>query len=238
MINVLSFLVTSKYGKYALELIVVLGLIFGAYKWAEHRGRTAQKDADDQHQSQEIENSRKEAKDAQNKLIQQANDKAAAAETDAQNARNQFTTLATLLQGLSTKEKAGHDQVGKVADSELHGDVVSKLGLRKPGDATACYVPSEERAIDEAVTQYPICRDERTALTGQVQTKQREVNDDNKVIEAKNAAIIASNNYIALLEHDYKTIWEQHPPRYRAGSCLFLWSCGRRKVELKLPERK
>jgi uncharacterized protein HemX len=238
MVTTIGALLGTKYGKWIFEIVVVVGLVFGAYKWAEHRGRTQQKETDDQHQSQEIETSRREASDAKNQLVKQANDKASAAEADAKDARAQFTTLANLLQGLSAKEKAGHDQVGKIADSELHADVIGKLGLRRPGDVSACYLPSEERTIDEAVTQYPICKDEKTALTSQVASKQREVSDNEKVIAAKQQALDANDNYLKLLENDYKTLFEQHPPRYRSAGCLFLWSCGKRKVELKLPERK
>lgn len=235
MITTLTALLASKYGKYVLEIAIVAGLVFGAYKWAERRGRDAQKESDAQQQAQEIEKSRQASEKATEAMVNQAKASEAAADARAQAAQQQFASLAALLQGLAAKEQAGKEQVSKLADSELHGDIVHKLGVRPAGDSTACYLPAEERAIDDAVTQYPLCQQDKTALSGQVDAKGKEIQAANDVAAARQQAVDAQQKYIAQLEDDYKRLWELHPPLYRSGKCVWLWKCGKRQTAIKLP---
>ena len=58
MIAALTALIGHKYGKIALEVLVIGGLVFGAYEWAETRGRAAQKEADAGAQAVQIEQER------------------------------------------------------------------------------------------------------------------------------------------------------------------------------------
>lgn len=238
MITLLTGLLASKWGKYVLELVVVLGLVFGAYKWAESHGKSVQKETDDQHQAQEIETNRKVASDAKDQLVSQATAAASAADARSQQAQAQFAQLAAVVSSLNAKAKAGKDQVDGLKDSDLHGDIVSKLGVRPPGDTTVGYVPAEERAIDDAVTQYPIAKQENAALSGQVDAKTAEAKANRDVADANAKAIAADEGYIGILQKSYQDIYNQHPPRYRSGKCLFLWNCGRKEVKLPLPGEK
>lgn len=232
MITILAGLLASKWGKYALELIIVVSLVAGFALYFEHKGRTSQKNEDDQHQAAEIEKSRKEASDAKDQVVKLSTDRANAAEARAQEAQAQFTALAGVLSTLQAKSQAGRDQVSKLADSELHGDIVSKLGIRKPGDATPGYLPQEERTLDDTLTQYPIVQQENTTLQGQVTAKSNEAKANLDLANAKQQTIDAQNAYTLLLEKDYRDIFNQHPPRYRSAACLFIWKCGKKEVVL------
>jgi hypothetical protein len=231
MITILTGLLASKWGKYALELVVVLGLVFGAYKWAESRGRSAQKDSDQQSQSKVIEQSRKEASDAKDALVKVSTDAAIAADARAQASQAQYAVLAGVLSNQQARSQAGTAQVGKLPDTELHADVVTKLAVRTPGDLTAGYLPKEERLIDDAVTQYPIFKEENATLTSEVSTKDAEAKAERDVADARLLTINTNVAYTALLEKDYKTLYNQHPPRYRSTVCLFLWSCGKKELK-------
>ena len=80
MITILTGLLASKWGKYILEFGGVALLVFGAYKWAESRGRATQRDSDDQKNTQQIEQARKVAADAKDAAITHAQADAAAAD--------------------------------------------------------------------------------------------------------------------------------------------------------------
>jgi hypothetical protein len=232
MITILAGLLASKWGKYALELIIVVSLVAGFALYFEHKGRTQQKETDDQHQAAEIEKSRKEAADAKDQVVKLSTDRANAAEARSQQAKQQFTALVGQFNGLLAQSKAGRDQVSKLSDSELHGDIVSKLGIRKPGDATPGYLPQEERTLDDTLTQYPIVQQENVTLQGQVTAKSNEAQANLDLANAKQQTIDAQNAYTTLLEKDYQTIFNQHPPRYRSAACLFIWKRGKKEVVL------
>jgi chromosome segregation ATPase len=235
MIATLTALMASKYGKYALEIFIVVGLVFGAYKWAEHRGRDSQKQADDQQQTQQIENSRKEAQDAKDKLVEHANADATAADARAKAAEDRFNSLATMLQGIAGKQQQANDHVRGLSDSQLHGDVVAQLKLRSPrDDPTACYTPAEERAIDDAITQLPLCRQQSAALGQQVTSAQQDTAAARDKAAALQTEIDALDAYRRALEAAYKELHDQHPPRYRGAECLWLWKCGKQKVDFRI----
>jgi hypothetical protein len=234
MITTLTALLASKYGKYAVEALIVVGLVFGAYKWAENRGRVAQKETDDQKQTQDIEKSRQEAQSTKDQLVNQANSQAAAADARAQAAEERFNSLATLLQGIAGKQQQGNDHVRGLSDSQLHGDVVSQLKLRSPGDATACYTPVEERAIDDAVTQWPLCRQQSQALGQQVASAQQDTAAAKDKAAALQGTIDAQAAYERILEADYKKLFDQHPPRYRRAACMWMWKCGKKQVNFSI----
>jgi hypothetical protein len=237
MITTLSALLGTKYGKYLLEVALVCGLVFGAFKFAEHRGRDAQRDQDNQAHAIEIEKSRKEAADAKDALVRQANEKATASEADAAAARAQFVQLAGILSNLDAKSKQGRDQVSALADSDLHGDIVSKLSIRKPGDSTPGYYAQEERSIDNSVTQYPIEAEKNKTLTGQVQQKDAEAKANKDTADARLQAFNTDESYITLLNKYYADIFNMHAPHKRAPKCLYLWGCGRVTVNLEPPKR-
>lgn len=230
MIATIEALMASKYGKYALEIIIVVGLVFGAYKWAEHRGRDAQKQFDDQQQTKQIEQSRHEAQATKDQLVNQANGQAAAADARARAAEDRFNSLATMLQGIAGKQQQANDHVRGLSDSQLHGDVVAQLKLRPPGDPTACYTPTEERAIDDAVTQWPLCRQQSTALGQQVTAAQQDTDAARDKAAALQKVIDADEAYQLILRDDYKKLFDQHPPRYRGAACMWLWKCGKKQV--------
>jgi hypothetical protein len=237
MITTLSALLGSKYGKYVLEVVLVLGLVFGAYKWAEHRGRDAQRDQDNQAHAVEIEKSRKEAADSKDALVKLATDKANASEAEAATARAQFAQLAGILSNLDARSKQGQDQVSKLADSDLHGDIVSKLAIRKPDDNTPGYYAQEERSIDNTVTQYPIEVEKNKTLTGEIQQKDAEAKANKGTADARQQAFNADESYITLLSKYYTAIFNEHAPHKRAPQCLYLWGCGRLTVNLEPPKR-
>jgi len=237
MITLITGLVGSKYGKYVLEIALVAGLIFGAYKWAEDRGKKVQKDRDDQAHSVEIEKSRKESSDLKDRLVAQANDKATAAEANAAGARAQFAQLAGVLATLDARSTQGREQVSKLADSELHADIVSKLGLRRANDLTPGYSAQEERSIDNTVTQYPIELDKNKTLAAQVGRKDAEAKANKDAADARQQAFQADEAYILLLSKYYVDIWNQHAPHRREAKCLYLWGCGRATINIDPPKK-
>jgi hypothetical protein len=234
MIATLEALLASKYGKVALEILIVAGLVFGAYKWAERRGRDAQKSDDQQQQSTAIEKSRQEAQAAKDKVVDQAQASAVAAQQREQAAEDRFKALASTLQAIAGRQKAGSAHVSGLQDSELHSDVVSQLKLRSPADATSCYTAKEERAIDDAVTQYPLCKDQARTLGDQLAASQQQTAAAGDKAAALQQALDGRVAYEKVLEADYKQLFEQHPPRYRAARCLWVWKCGKRKVNFDL----
>ncbi len=233
MITTLTALLGSKYGKYLLEVGLVSALVFGAYRYAEHRGAQAQKEADAQKQEQQIEATRKTASDLQAKAVDHANEDATAADARAQMAEQQFVNLVGLLQRLADKRQAGTDQVAKLPDSEVHPDIVAKLGLRPSGDQTPGYLPKEERAIDNAVTQYPLLQNQVDNLFKQVQQSQDDVEAQKDKVKAKQEVIDAQEAYRRTLEAGFKQLFDLHPPKYRSPKCLFIWKCGTRKTSIQ-----
>jgi hypothetical protein len=230
----LTMLVGSKYGKVALEIIIIVGLVFSAYKWAEHRGREAQKQADDQQQTQQIEQSRHEAQTAKDQLVNQANGQAAAADARAKAAEDREAALAVNLATIHGMQQAGNDHVRGLSDSQLHGDVVAQLKLRSPGDTTICYTATEERAIDDAVMQWPLCRQQSQALGQQVTAAQQDTAAARDKATALQKVIDADEAYELILRADYKKLFDQHPPRYRGSACLWLWKCGKKQVNFTI----
>lgn len=237
MITTLSALLASKYGKYILEVAMVLGLVFCAYKWAEHRGRDAQAEQDKQATSVQLEADRKEASALNSQLVQQANEKATAAQSDAEQAREQFATLAAEIAALTTRSQQGQQQVLRLADSELHGDIVGKLALRPANDPAPGYTPQEERKIDEAVTQYPIAVQQAQALSGEVDQRAKEAQANLDLANAREQAFEADESYIASLSKYWAELFNQHAPHKRAGKCLYLWGCGRITITPNPPAR-
>lgn len=237
MITILTGLLASRWGKCVLEAVILCGLVFGAYKMAEHVGRDRQKAADDQAQQVANETSRKDAVALKDQLVQQANSKADAAEQRAQLAQQEYTQLAGLVASLTQKSEAGRQQVSAVADSDLHADVVAKLALRRPGDGTPGYLPLEERAIDNTITQYPIEVEKNHALAEEVQKKSDQAQAESDVADARQAAFAADESYIAVLGKYYAELFNQHAPHKRAAKCLYLWGCGRLTINLDPPSR-
>jgi|GEM_PF-5483341 len=237
MISILTGLLASKWGKYALEAVLVIGLVFGAYKAAEHIGRDAQKAADERQEQIANEAARKDAAALKDELVQQADAKASEAEQRAQEAQQQYTELAALVASLTQKSDAGRQQVSALADSDLHADIVAKLGIRKPADRTPGYLPAEERSIDNTVTQYPIELEKNDALTKEVDAKADQVQAVTDLADARQAAFEADESYIAVLGKYYAQLFNQHAPHRRAAKCLYLWGCGRVTVNLDPPGR-
>jgi hypothetical protein len=225
MIAVLTAVLGSKFGKYFVELGVVGGLVFGAYWYAVNHGKAVQKDEDNKVQAQELEKARQVGADAKDLLVKQAHDHELEADQRAQEDRAKNAALVSVLQGLGVKEKEGKTQVSQLPDSELRSDIIHKLSVRAANDMTACYLPSEERVLDNAITQYPLCVQGKAVLTEQVTTKEHEVQDQVVMASSKQATIDALQVYITQLEKDYKVLYDQHPPKKRSIKCLFIWKC-------------
>jgi hypothetical protein len=69
-------------------------------------------------------------------------------------------------------------------------------------------------------------------LQGQVTAKSNAAQANLDLANAEQQTIDAQNAYTTLLEKDYQTIFNQHPPRYRSTACLFIWKCGKKEVVL------
>lgn len=234
MIATLQWLLASKYGKVALEIAIVGALVFGAYKWAESRGRTAQKSADDQSQAAQIEKSREDAQRANDAQVSQATATAAAADSRARAAEGREAAAVASLQQLAGQQLGASTRVKALQNSDLHADVIAQLKLRPQGDTSACYTPAEERAIDDSVSQYPLCQKQSQALTGQVRAADAEAAAAKDKAAALEQAVNADQSYIATLQRDYKQLFDQHPPMYRSAKCLWLWHCRKGAVKFQL----
>lgn len=230
MIATIEWLLARKWGKPLLELALLAGAVFGAWTYAEHLGREAQKQDDQQAQTRDIEKSRAEAQAARDQVVKQANDRADAADKRAQEAEDRVNAAVSKLSDLASRQQAASDHVKGVADADLHRDVISQLKLRSPGDTAACYTAKEERAIDDAVTQWPLCRQQAQTLAGQDAAEKDKTTAATDKVADKQKTIDADEAYIAQLQGDYKTLFDQHPPRYRSWACLKLWKCGKQQV--------
>lgn len=237
MLQLITFLTASKWGKYVLEVAVVAALLFGAYKYAEHQGSKNQRDKDDQASSSQIEQSRREAKEANEKVVKLANDRAEAAEKRAGLAEQQSAQLAMAFTALDRRSAEAQKGVDKLADSELHADIVGKLDLRPANDPAQGYYPKEERAIDTAVTQKPILEDKVQNLAQQASAKDAEAKANRDAADARKQAYDADEAYIALLSKFFAQVYNQHPPRYRSLKCLGLWGCGKAIAMPEIPRR-
>lgn len=213
--------------------IVVLLVSIRAYYFHKdsEAGKESQKgvQADDNESKRKLtEKQAQDSIDNQNKIIAAAEKRAEAAE---QNQR----TLQLTLQAILGRQQQAAQHTASIPDAELHQANVNQIGLRPAGLTQACYTSSEERAINSAVTQWPLCKDESKTQNGVMQ----EVKDELKALsdkvtaqEKKYSDLAASK---AALFEDYRQLYNAHPPTYRSVKCLGLWKCGKRHIGLPDP---
>lgn len=221
MILFLSLL-KSRWTWYA---ILAVALIAGALGLRAHYinvGEQRGKDQQAQASQQEIELQRQAAQADAREKVAAANLRAAAAEAQA-------AEYALKAQRLSGQLDAARRTVDALPDSAIHGHIVGALGLRPQGDPTPGYSPAEEREIARRVDAAPLLKEQTDALAAQVSKLSDQVH---AVIEA-NAAREA---YTVRLEGWYTQLYNLHPPKARAGKCLWLWRCGENRLPVPAPK--
>lgn len=124
-------------------------------------------------------------------------------------------------------------QLASRPDAELHSDTIRTLGLRLPTDpVVACYTVSEERAINDAVHQAPVCRDLNNQKDVTIAAQASQVNEVLKRVDELLARDKSRAVYTDRLESAVVKLYNQHPPKTRAWGCIKLWKCGEGKLVL------
>lgn len=142
--------------------------------------------------------------------------------------------LAQSLASLSQQRQTVQRDVSSVPDTALHGAIVSQLGIRKETELTACFTPSEERAILQAVTDQPLCQKTVESLQEQVTAIREQVASLNQEVVATAKQVEAERQLRIRYAESYTTLYNSVPTKRRGAKCIWLWSCAK-SSPLKVP---
>jgi hypothetical protein len=225
----------SPLGRWVAAGALFLAIICGIYWKGHNAGQAAGEEGQKQAQVQDIEDQHKITKKdvdaggtASEARLKALEDNAAAQTRLLLQMSAQFALLAG-------QRQAAAAQTASLTDTQLHPATVQQLGLRAPNDPNACYNFAEERAIHDAVTQYPLCdRQVKTAVA------EREAAEAGKAtVEAQVRELRSRQGeltaYQAKLEGWYRELYNLHPPKYRSAKCVWIWKCGKRKLAVPPP---
>lgn len=216
--------------------------LFIAVKWYEGKVREDERTKQADKQTQEIEKMREADRAATEKILQDAQARQEDAERRMQASLDREAGLVRTIASLGQQRSAANSDVQRLSESALHGYNIEHLAIRPTGDNSPCYLPTEERAIATAVTQYPLCQKQVETQTAQVAEIKELVSAQNAKIDAMETKFIALEGYTGRLENFYTILYNSIPRKRRGWKCLGLWACSKAKplpvpapLELKKP---
>ncbi len=230
MLTALIPFLGNKWARLGIEVAIIAALALGIRAYFLAEGRRAGRDEAAQSQQQELEKARQQDRKDMQAVVDKANGVLADAEKQHQAADDALQKLAGILGDLAKQRTAGEGKVSALPDSDLHGYVVGALNLRAASDKSPGYLPVEERALAECVTQYPLCQKQVQAEEEKIAAEQKNTDASNQTAAARLDAMQAKDTYIDQLESKFAELYNLHPPKYRSARCLWLWKCGSRKV--------
>lgn len=225
MIPILPFLT----GKWGIRIGVGVAVLVALFLWGQAKKREGQEEGKRDagaEWSQQLEQARAADRKATEQqiaqwqgLYEQAQARAAAAESTGRE-------LARAVASIQQQRVQVVDTVNRMPDSALHSYIVDQLRLRAPGDTTACYTPSEERAIAKAIADAPLCQKQAETMQGQITALSEQVaslKDGQAALSSKYDALAG---YATRLEGTYTALYNAWPRKARSWKCLGLWKCG------------
>ena len=213
-------------------------LLLGVW-WVYRSGKEAGKEAQKQESTQETKAQIEEFRKAAEAEYQRISTASEAAIREAQVARQasegRERALVSTLSTLAQQRSDAIRQVQAVPDNQLRSAIVERLALRPVGVEVACYTPSEERKILEAVTDYPPCQKQtqlQSEQIAEIRTQVASLRDEVKAVEQQAQAEKQLRQRYAEF---YTTAYNLLRQKKRSGKCLFLWKCGKEPV-LSIPK--
>lgn len=199
----LLMLWANKYARYAAAGIAVVILLLGIRAHFIHQGKEAGKEEAKAEISQDNETQRQAVRSESAKQIEEANHRAEQAQQAYAAAVANEAILAQAVSRIGGQRQAASEQLGKVADHDLHAYTVQKLSARASDDKTVGYTLDEERKIAQLVTDYPLLQEQLTAQSKQMQEVSGEVAALGQKVSAVESRYDALNTYTTEIERDY-----------------------------------
>ena len=224
-----TFLISPLGRKIGLGIAAAV-VLFAAVKWYESKIRADEQLKQADKFTEQLEKIREVDRAKTEEILQAAQAKQEAAERRVQASLDREARLVQSLSAIQSSRVEAVRAVQQIADTELHTYNVKALGLRGP-DApfSACYIPSEERRIAEALTQYPLCQKQVETQAAQIAEIKNQVQDLKTISAALETKFDSLQGYTTRLEGYYVTVYNLIPRKRRAWKCLGLWNCGRAK---------
>lgn len=140
------------------------------------------------------------------------------------------------LASLAGRQKEADNSLAKVPDSELHSRIVQQLAVRPPADATPGYLPNEERAIAQCLSNEPICEDRGTLLNKQIAELELQTHSTGEKYDALLTNYQAVLGYTGKLEAHYAQLYNSFAAKKRDPKCLWLWHCQKQTIPTPNPK--
>lgn len=231
-----QFILKNKWVQYALlaAALVAVALVIKAHYISE--GKKVGVENQKQVETTNTESQRKADRAETVTSIAQTSKEIDAANARADAAVRSQKQVLDLLAKITAQQQDGERRVAGVKDDDLHSYNVSTLGFRKAGSAPACYTATEERAVAEAITQYPICQSKVDKQADDIKAIRDEVQSVRDAQAKQDVKYRELADYTQVLERDYTSLFNNHPPIYRSPKCAFLWKCGKRHLSVPDPK--
>lgn len=185
-----------------------------------------------QQQTQEMQAERKNLLDTitqATSAIEAATQAIAASQARVRVIQNEITSLAG-------QRKEANATLAKIPDSELHTHIVQQLALRPLTDTTPGYLPSEERAISQCLTNQPLCEENNTLLNKQIAELQIQTHETGGKYNSLLVNYQAVLGYTGKLEQHYTVLYNTFAAKKRSVKCLWLWHCQKQTIPTPSPK--
>lgn len=232
----LAWFFDSVWGRRILMLVAILLAWFVIrehfIRQGEQKAQAAQQQQQLQQQTQAWQQERKsllEGLAQATSAIQAASQAIAASQARERVIQNELLALAG-------QRKEADSALAKVPDSELHARIVQQLAVRPPQDTTAGYLPAEERALSQCLTDQPFCEQQSTGLAKQVAELQLQTHSTGEKYDALAGNYKAVVGYTGKLEAHYAELYNAFAAKKRGLKCLYLWHCVKQTISAPKPE--
>mgnify|MGYP001583013550 FL=1 len=229
--KVLGWIVGTTAGKW-VGGIAIVSLLAGGLIWLKvHDAKVREEERAKQADAftQEIEKLREVDRAKTDEILQAAQAKQEAAERRVEASMVREASLLRTLSAIGQQRAATTTETVRLSDSERRPYIIRSLGLRQANDTTPCYTAAEEKAIVEAVSQFPLCQKQVEATNAQVLEIKQQVQaltDKSAALEQKFDVL---SGYTTRLESYYVQVYNALPRKRRGWKCLGLWACGKAK---------
>lgn len=233
--SIIVFIKGSKIAQYALLAVVLAGAYFA---WTAHersigkqQGIETQKDVE----TQQVGKTVLDATNTESAEVAEAHAREAEARRATAQAQQQTAIAMAMVVKLQRDGEELRAKVAAISDADLHGFTVAQMGIRKPDDKTACYTATEERAIANAVTQWPVCKAESEGKDDAFKQQGEQIAGLQRDVQAMKDEISAHQAAESVYRTALQTLYDNHAPKVRAAKCLGIWKCGRGRLEIPNP---
>lgn len=219
------------YAGIALAILLAVGII---YKRGVDSGKAAQKEEMVADAKTELEAERAKAEERFRELRAEVKEEREAARVERQEARTTLNRLVTANAELASKRQSDLQEVAKIAPSDRRAAIIGKIGERQAQDGPACYTPSEELVILNALTDLPNCKKSEANLSQQILSKSADIQALERDLRAVEKDVAAEKKLREDFSGFYVRAYNLLRQKKRSPKCLWLFRCGREPL-LNLP---